>query len=282
MNKLTNKENKTLIVNDVTAYGRVSSMAMLPVMTAYGLHPYVLPTAIVSNTMDYGSSVILDTTSFMKDCISKWKEFGFKFSTIATGFINSAEQVDIVNELIEVYKPTFLMVDPIMADDGKIYPGMYEGAVTAYRKLTSKSDLIIPNLTEAELLTGKYEGQMILSMEQYDEIIHGLQELGAGNIVITGCKNHDNKTFNLVYDNQSDQLIAIGYDKLPYSKVGTGDVFSATLLSELLVGSDLFDAVQSAANLVRKVVIENINNPDNYDINIESTLQEAVYEIRQR
>lgn len=281
MNILTNT-NKTLIVNDVTAYGRVSSMAMLPVMTAYGLHPYVLPTAIVSNTMDYGSCVILDTTSFMKDCIGKWKEFGFNFSTIATGFINSAEQVNIVNELIDVYKPSFLMVDPIMADDGKIYPGMYEGAVAAYRELASRSDLIIPNLTEAELLTGKHEGKMILSMEEYDEIIQGLQELGASNIVITGCKNHDNKTFNLVYDSQSDELVAIGYDKLPYSKVGTGDVFSATLLSELLVGSDLFDAVKSAASLVRKVVIENIDNSDNYDINIESTLQEAVYEIRQR
>ena len=275
-------DNKTLIVNDVTAYGRVSSMAMLPVMTAYGLHPYVLPTAIVSNTMDYGSSVILDTTEFMRDCIAQWQQLGFSFSNIATGLINSAEQVDVINKLIDVYHPSLLMVDPIMADDGKIYPGMYEGAVDAYRKLASRSDLIIPNLTEAELLTDKFNGEMVLSMNQYEELIQSLKDLGAKSIVITGCKNTDAKNFNLVYDSSTDDLIAIGYDILPYTKVGTGDVFSATLLSELLTGSSLFDAVDRAAKLVRQVVLENKDNLDNYDINIESTIQEAVYEIRQR
>lgn len=275
-------DNSTLIVNDVTAYGRVSSMAMLPVMTAYGLHPYVLPTAVVSNTMDYGSSVILDTTAFMRDCIVKWREFGFSFRTIATGLINSAEQVDIINDLIDIYRPTLLMVDPIMADDGKIYPGMYEGAVAAYRQLTAKADLIIPNLTEAELLAGIYEGNMVLSMKQLEELIQSLRELGAKSIVITGCKDTDDRTFNLIYDHNNDELLAVTYDKLPYNLVGTGDVFSATLLSELIIGSSLRDAVDRSAQLVRKVVIENRDNTDNYDINIESTIQEAIYEIRQR
>ncbi len=275
-------ENKTLLVNDVTAYGRVSSMAMLPVMTAYGLHPYVLPTALVSNTMDYGSSVILDTTDYMRNCIAKWREFGFHFSTISTGLINSAEQVDVINELIQEYRPSFLLVDPIMADDGKLYPGMYEGAVAAYRKLAGKSDLIIPNLIEAQLLADRYIGEMALTMDQYKELIESIRSLGAKSIVITGCTDNDGRTFNLVYDQPSDELRVIDYDKLPYSKVGTGDVFSATLLSELLTGSTLFDAVDRAAILVRKIIIENIDNKDDFDINIERTIQEAVYEIRQR
>ncbi|MBQ0040741.1 MAG: bifunctional hydroxymethylpyrimidine kinase/phosphomethylpyrimidine kinase [Clostridiales bacterium] len=275
-------KNRLLIINDVTGYGRVSSFAMMPIMTAYGHHPYVLPTALVSNTMDYGSSVILDTTEYMKDCIAKWKEFGFTFPIIATGLINSAEQAEIITSLLDYQKAEFVMVDPIMADDGKLYPGMYEGAIECYRKLAAKSDLIIPNLTEAEILTGKFEGRDVLSSDEYQELLDDISRLGAKDIVITGCTSEDGKTFNLVYDSSKDQTIAIGYDKLPFSLIGTGDVFSATLLSEIMRGSDLFTAVDKAAQLVRNVVIENENNPDHFDINIEKTLQEAIYEIRQR
>lgn len=275
-------KKRLLIINDVTGYGRVSSFAMLPIMTAYGHHPYVLPTALVSNTMDYGSSVILDTTQFMKDSITKWKEFGFHFPIIATGLINSAEQADIITDLLNEYRPEFVMVDPIMADDGKLYPGMYEGAIDCYRKLAAKSDLIIPNFTEAKILTDMFDGRDSLSMDEYIELIEGLQRLNAKDIVITGCTSNEGKSFNLVYDSSEDQMIAIGYDKLPVSLIGTGDVFSATLLSEILCGSDLFTAVDNAAQLVRKVVIENQDNKDHFDINIEQTIQEAIYEIRQR
>ena len=55
---------------------------MLPVLAHYGLHPYVLPTALVSNTLDYGTSEILDTSDFMKRTIMKWDELGFKFNCI--------------------------------------------------------------------------------------------------------------------------------------------------------------------------------------------------------
>lgn len=274
--------NRVLIINDVTGYGRVSSFAMMPIMTAYGHHPYVLPTALVSNTMDYGSSVILDTTEYMKDCIAKWKDFGFTFPIIATGLINSASQAEIISSLIEDQNAEFVMIDPIMADDGKLYPGMYEGAIDCYRKLAAKSDLIIPNITEAKILTSMYEGQDKLTLDEHLEILEGITKLGAKDIVITGCTSNEGQTFNLVYDSSEGQTIAIAYDKLPVSLIGTGDVFSATLLSEIICGNDLFTAVDNSAQLVRKVVLENENNPDHFDINIEKTLQEAIYEIRQR
>lgn len=274
--------NRVLIINDVTGYGRVSSFAMLPIMTAYGHHPYVLPTALVSNTMDYGSSVILDTTEYMKDCIAKWKEFGFSFPIVSTGLINSAEQAEIISSLIEDNNTDFVMVDPIMADDGKLYPGMYEGAFECYRKLAGISDLIIPNYTEATILADMFQERKSLSMNEYLELIDGIRKLGAKDIVISGCTNNEGKSFNLIYDHKDDQIVAISYDSIPLKLIGTGDVFSAALLSEILCGNSLYTSVENAARLTRQVVIDNQNNTDHYDIKIEQTLQEAIYEIRQR
>lgn len=263
-----------LIINDVTGYGRVSSFTMLPVMAQYGLHPYVLPTALVSNTMDYGSSEILDTTEFMRSTVRKWDEFGFRFNNICTGLINSYEQVDIIAKLIANQESPFVMVDPIMADGGELYVNMYEGAVECNRRLAAMSDLLIPNLTEAELLADIYIGKDALTDEEYSLLVGRLQELGAHNIVITGCCSPDGTSFNLIYDSVADKVIKQEFEKIPVQFVGTGDLFSACLISEILTGRSLYDAVKTASEFVRSVILANLDNEDHFDLYIEGSLQQ--------
>ena len=267
---MKDNERKILIANDITGYGRVSTFAMLPIMASYSLHPYVLPTSIVSNTMDYGSCEILDTSDFMKKAISKWDDFGFSFNVISTGFINSAEQVSIISSLIKKHHPSFVMVDPIMADDGKLYPGMYEGAIECNRELISLSSLCIPNLTEAEMLSDLYIGKSELLDKDYEAIIDKFKSLGAKDIVITNCKEPSGKYFNLVYS--GNHIEKVYYENVEDKFIGTGDVFSATLLSELLCGSDLINSVKIASKFVREVIIDNKNNLDKNDLIIESSL----------
>lgn len=274
-------ENRILIINDVTAYGKVSSSAMMPIISAHGHHPYVLPTALVSNTMDYGNSVILNTSGFMKECISLWRNYGFSFPVIATGLINEESQIEIISNLIIEQQPSYLMVDPIMADDGMLYPGMNKRAPEYYKRLISSADLIIPNFTEATMLADQFTDRKELSSTEYDILVNSLRQIGADNIVITGCKE-GSITFNLVYDATTDTMTRQEYEHIPISLIGTGDVFSATLISNIMSGHSLLDSVKIAGQFVRKVVDENRKNQDHYDIYIEHTIQEALNEIGQR
>lgn len=274
-------ENRILIINDVTAYGKVSSSAMMPIISAYGHHPYVLPTALVSNTMDYGNSVILNTSGFMKESISLWRNYGFSFPVIATGLINEESQIEIISDLIKEQQPSYLMVDPIMADDGQLYPGMNKRAPEYYRKLISSADLIIPNFTEATMLADQFTDRNELSSAEYEILVHSLRQIGAENIVITGCKEGIT-TFNLVYDASKNTMTRLVYEHIPVSLIGTGDVFSATLISNIMSGHNLLESVETAGKFVRKVVDENRYNQDRYDIYIEHTIQEALNEIGQR
>lgn len=267
---IKNSNKKVLIANDVTGYGRASTFAMLPIMASYEIHPYVLPTSLVSNTMDYGSCEILDTSDFMRKSIEKWKEFNFKFDIISTGFINSGEQVEIISSLISEQNPSFVMVDPIMADDGILYPGMYEGAIECNKKLIALSNLCIPNLTEAELLTNLYIGKDSLNDKEYENIVQKLKEIGASNIVITNCKDDSGKTFNLVFD--SNVITKAYYENIDMKFIGTGDVFSATLLSEIIYGNSLQDSVNRASEFVRNVILDNKENNDQNDLIIEKSL----------
>ena len=160
MEKSKNSKN-ILIINDMPGYGKVALAAMLPILSNFGHSVYNLPTALVSNTLDCGKFTILDTTEYMKKSISVWKDLGFSFDCITTGFLASAEQVDIIWEFIDSQRKEDLLVmtDPIMADDGKLYNGVTEETVANMRRLIGVADVIVPNLTEATFLTGRYGGQ---------------------------------------------------------------------------------------------------------------------------
>ena len=261
-----------LLVNDVCGYGRVSTFAMLPVLAHYGLHPYVLPTALVSNTLDYGTSEILDTSDFMKRTIRKWDELGFKFNCISTGFINSGEQASIIIDLIEAQDSPLVFVDPIMADDGKLYPDMYKGAIDSNRKLASKATVIMPNFTEALMISGLFEGRASLTKEEYKLVIDKICELGPKDIVIKSCIDNDGISFNLVYDARTDSINKLEYEYIPTPFIGTGDIFSSVLIAEYLCGTSLIQAVRISSNFVCAVLKANNTNEDRFEIRHEKCL----------
>ena len=96
-----------------------------------GHQTYNLPTALVSNTLDYGKFNILDTTDYITGVFPLWKELGFTFSAIATGFIASERQARIVSKycLEQAADGTIIFVDPIMGDEGKLYNGVTPAAI---------------------------------------------------------------------------------------------------------------------------------------------------------
>ena len=176
-----------LIINDMPGYGKVALAAMLPVLSTLGHSVYNLPTALVSNTLDYGKFTILDTTDYMTKAIAVWKELGFRFDCITTGFLASAAQVGIIRDFIASQKKEGLLVmtDPIMADEGKLYNGVTEETVENMRRLIGVADVIVPNLTEAEFLTGLYEGQESLTQAQVRQVVDALRAFGPRSVVIT-------------------------------------------------------------------------------------------------
>ena len=131
--------NNILLINDMAGYGKVALSAMIPIMSNMKFQVYNLPTALVSNTLDYGKFDILETTGYMKNSMRVWGELGFTFDTIATGFLVSEEQTRLVAEFCEKKKDqgAFIFVDPIMGDDGILYNGVTENTVGYMRQMLS-------------------------------------------------------------------------------------------------------------------------------------------------
>lgn len=112
---------------------------MIPMLSYMGHQVYNLPTALVSNTLDYGKFDILETTDYMRNTIKIWDELGFSFDAVATGFVVSEEQAEIIGDFCrkEAKKGTLILVDPIMGDEGKLYSGVSEQTVFHLKRVSA-------------------------------------------------------------------------------------------------------------------------------------------------
>lgn len=246
-----------LIINDMPGYGKVALAAMLPILSHLGHSVYNLPTALVSNTLDYGKFTILDTTDYMEKAISVWGELGFSFDCITTGLLVSSQQVDIICAFIRSQKKPGLLVmtDPIMGDDGKLYNGVDAARVADMRRLIGVADVIVPNLTEGQFLSGLYLGQESLTGDQARRLVDALREYGPKSVVVTsGVERETGEHVVWGFNGDTGEYFTLPYRYLKVHFPGTGDIFSAVLLGQLLAGRDLRQSVARAMEVLEQLI----------------------------
>jgi len=276
------KGNQTvLIICDLAGYGKVALSALIPIFSHMKCETFNLPTAIVSNTFDYGKYDILDTTSYMRNTIAIWEELGFSFDAICTGFIASEEQSRLVFDYCSKQKErgTAVFVDPVMGDKGRLYTGIGEATVFYMKKMCAISDLILPNATEAMFLTDhrperKCGERSIFSAEDIDVMIARLREMGSKSIVITSA-NLEGEACTVIYEPGYAQWKALPYHEIPVEFHGTGDLFTSLVSSRVMHGTPLEPAVRSAMATVEHLIELNKDNADKYKgLPIEQYLDE--------
>ena len=267
---------RIVLFNDLPGYGKVALAAMVPLFSRMGHFPYQVPTAVVSNTLDFGKFRIQDMTDYMRDTIKVWDELGFDPDCICTGFVLSEEQVELIGDYIRSRKPRIdeiqnvnngrlVMVDPIMADGGKLYNGIGMERVAAMRKLVSYSDVMVPNMTEAGFLTGICPGRERASAAELRELVDGLHKLSGKSVVITSAQDSETDEHLVCgYDHKSGQYFRVPFIFLPVRVAGSGDIFSTVMTGKLLNGESLEAAVQEAVRVLTVLIRNNQSHLDEY------------------
>lgn len=256
---------KILLIGDLAGYGKVALSAMFPVLSHMGFDLYNLPTALVSNTFDYGKYSILETTDYMKNTLKVWEDLEFTFDSIFTGFIASQEQGELLSNYCrqQAEKNVKIFVDPIMADNGKLYNGIEEKTIDYMREFCSVADYIMPNFTEAIFLTGMDIKEKNISYSKALDIIDKLRAIGAKSVIITSIMI-ENQTAVMAYDSQIDHYFMVPYNHIGVSFPGTGDIFSASMMGNVLLGNTLETSVKEAMDYVEKLILLNKENKDKF------------------
>ena len=264
-----------LLVNDLPGYGKVALAAMMPVLTHMGHHIYNLPTALVSNTLDYGRFEILDTTDYMRNTIGVWKSLGFSFDAISTGFIVSPAQAAMIANYCsrERLKGTKIFVDPIMGDEGHLYNGLTERTVEGMRRLVTQADYMVPNYTEAALIAGETYEKEGLSWVAMKNLLGKLHRMGNGSIAITSAKV-DGENAVAGFDKDRGEYFLRTFDMIPVRFPGTGDIFSAIFMGHVMNGVSMIDSVDKAMMAVRQMIVLSSSSGDSFKgIPVESCLE---------
>lgn len=260
---------KILLINDVVGHSHVGMVAMLPILSHLGHLTYNLPTALVSNTLDYGRFSVLETTNYMRDTIPVWEKLGFRFDAACTGLMFSEEQARTVASYCRSLREqgTTLFVDPVMGDGGRLYNGISNRQVELMREMVGICDLTLPNYTEACYLSGipyRAEG---LGWNEACSMLDGIARLGARAVIVTSARVDGR---SCVVGRRSEQPLAgfrqhldeglyfkLDYDEIPAAFHGTGDIFSALLIGRLLNGNPLRESTRYAMDTVSSLIDHN-------------------------
>lgn len=268
---------KICCVNDMPGVGKIALSAMMPILSAKGIDVACLPTALASNTLDFGKFDILDTTDYMSNAVNIWHDLGFRFDCISTGFMVNPKQIEIVERLINNQDTSKLLVvvDPIMGDDGKLYNGMTQKNVQIMQKLSAYADILIPNFTEACFLTNHFYENDNLSQADADNLIASVRKLGCKSVVVTSaCVHGENCVIG--YDHTKNENFKIPFKMVDVRFPGTGDIFSAVLVADMLNGTSLYSATKHAMDTVRNIIIDNLDKEEKFfGVDIERYVSEG-------
>lgn len=269
-----------LLVSDIAGHGKVGLSAMIPVLSQLRQNVSTLPTALVSNTFDYGKFSLIDTTDYMREALGVWEDLGFSFDAIFVGFLASPQQSDLVRAYCEGARKADIPIffDPIMGDWGKLYNGVSEDDVSHRKLMCAVADVIVPNLTEAQYLCGESADRESVDSDEALRLIRGLRELGATNIVITSAQL-DDRCCTIVSEVGDEGFDAIEYEELPLQMPGTGDIFSSSLMGSMLEGRTLKESVRFAMDVVSRLLERCLENPDClHGIPVEAHLEDVLEE----
>lgn len=270
-------DKRVLTIQDISCVGQCSLTVALPIISACGLETAILPSAVLSNhTGGFKSWTFRDLTDDMPDIEQKWIEESIAFDAIYTGYLGSARQIDIVKHIFGTCsKPGCLhIVDPAMADNGKLYYGFDDAFVKEMAKLCAAADYVLPNITEASLITGM-EYKETYDLAYVTELAQKLAEMGPKSVILTGISYEPATTGVVVYEN--GELSYYQHHRLPKGSHGTGDVYASAFTGALMRGKSSFDAAKIAADYTVKCIENTVDDPDHwYGVKFESVLPELI------
>ena len=272
-------QKKIALINDVTGFGRCSIAVMAPIVSAMKIQAVTIPTAVLSAHTQFPEYYFDDYTSKMRDYIQTYKDLNLSFDAIASGFLGSEEQVDIVIDFCKTFKKnaSFTLVDPVMGDYGKLYETYTPTLCEKMKALVHYADILTPNLTELCTLTDvEYRTEGFTDAE-LGEMCRKLTEQGPEHIVVTGIPYNSKQIMNYVYSKGEEPRIVM-VDRIGGDRSGTGDVISSIIAGMYMNGHDFYESVKKAAEFVTKCIryCEDNNVPTHWGLCFEMYLRDLM------
>lgn len=272
---------RILTIQDISCVGQCSLTVALPILSACGLETAILPSAVLStHSVGFRDFTFRDLTEDIPAIQHHWQQEGIRFQAVYTGYLGSARQIEMVKDICQnlLVPGGKKIVDPAMADRGELYPVFDMDFVQEMKKLVGEGDIVLPNITEASLLTDtEYR-------EKYDEeyicgLVAGIHRLGAGTVVLTGV-SYDAHSTGVLVSEQGKQTY-YRHELLDRGCHGTGDVYASSFVGAYMHGKTVPEAARIAADYTLACIKNTLDDPDHwYGVKFEPVLGELIEALK--
>lgn len=255
-------QKKIAVINDIAGYGRCAMTVLLPIISYMGVQTCPLPTSIFSSNTAFPDFFVDDYTDRMEAYIGSWMKIGLKrkFDGIATGYLGSVRQIEIVKRFIREFagEDTIVIADPVMGDHGRLYSAYTVELCTELRKLVAMADIVTPNLTEACHLADMPYKETGWKRRELFEMAECLAAMGPSHVVITGIPQGEYLANYVFVKKAQEEPVArlIRVHKAGEERCSTGDVFAAVIAADAVNGVPFDRSVRKAAGFVKRCVEE--------------------------
>ncbi|MDR2357435.1 MAG: pyridoxamine kinase [Oscillospiraceae bacterium] len=278
------KQKRVAAIHDVSCFGKCSLTVALPVISAAGIEVSCIPTAILStHTGGFTGYTYRDLTDDMLPIVSHWRDLSLRFDALYTGYLGSPEQLNVVSEIFDVLGGggALVVVDPVMADNGSMYPSFPPDFPSGMRRLCSKADVVVPNMTEALMLLDEPYTDGPYTAEFIDGVTARLLDLGPRRVVLTGAHFDTEHLGAAIRETGAAGAEYIMSRRIPGSYHGTGDVFASALTAGLVGGLSLKKAARVAVDFtVGSIERTRAAGTDSrFGVNFESGLAEFIVAV---
>lgn len=262
---------RVLSVQDISCLGKCSLTVALPVISAAGIETAILPTAVLSVHTWFKSFTFHDLTDEITPICKNWQEHDFGFDGIATGYLGSFRQIELVEEVFAMFdKPGILkLVDPVLGDHGKFYVGFDNKFAKRMGQLCGKADVIVPNLTEASFMLDEEYKNGHYDEKKIRELLKRLADLGCPNVVLTGVSYEKGKYGVAAWNAEKEEYSTYFGEEQPGTFHGTGDLFSAALFAALISGQQMYKALETAVEFTVESIRRTLENPEHVPYGVE-------------
>ena len=246
-----------LSIQDLSCAGRCSLTVALPVLSAMGCRCSILPTAVLSTHTGFPQPHVVSLTEDIEKIFRHFSRLDLRFDAVTTGYLADPAQIRTVVPVLQHFKTqgSLVIADPAMGDHGKLYSRLDAAHVQAMAELCRNADILLPNVTEAALLTGlpyRDQADAVYGKELADAL---LEKFPAQAVLITGIHGSDG-TIGFVGRHRSTGHFSYETPVIPRQFHGTGDLFAAVFAGAALRGADPLHAGMAAADFVRACVAE--------------------------
>ncbi len=253
-------------VHDLCGYGKCSLGVAIPVLSAAGCDVCPVPTGLFSSHTAFPGWYMHDTTDMLADYLAAWKNIGVEIDAIYSGFLGAPEQVDRIRDLYGMYPNALRVVDPVMADHGKVYPTYTPELCDAMAELACGADILTPNLTEAAIILGEPIGDAWCGTDIGDDearrMIDALVAKGAKHVVLKGIQRAGESRIRNFVGGADMDVVEVSNEYVPYMLHGTGDLYASCLLAAVMAGRSLEEAVRFAGDFVHDAMIVSAQQPE--------------------